>query len=349
MTIQPEQSTVTSGVEEYVESDETATAGRSRDRRLDFAERYGLLGLLIATVILFSVLPSTQASFPTSANINNIVGNQGVLAIVALGSILPLLTGQFDLSVAATLGGSGIVVAAFTHSVGLPLAPAIAIALIFGLVVGVVNGFLVAYVGINALIGTLGTSTLLLGLSAAYAPTPIIDVPQQLTRFGIGTWLGLPSMLFVLVVFTVVLYWMVDFTPYGRRLTAVGSSVASARLVGINVRPVVMSSFMLSGVIAAAAGVLQIGRSGSADPTVGNSFLLPALAAAFLGSTAIRPGRFNILGTLVAIFFLAVAVSGLTLLGLQAWIQDVFNGLALILGVAVSAVIRHRRHGGEAV
>ena len=231
----------------------------------------------------------------------------------------------------------------------MPLAAAAGVALLFGLLVGVINGFLVAYVGINALIGTLGISTLLLGVSAAYAPTPIVEVPEQLTRFGTGTWLGLPSMLFVLLVFVVFLYWLLDYTPYGRRLTAVGSSIASARLVGINVRPVVMSSFMLSGTLAAAAGILQIGRSASADASVGNSFLLPALAAAFLGSTAIRPGRFNIIGTLVAIFFLAVAVSGLTLLGLEAWIQDVFNGLALVLGVAVSAIIRQRRRGGEAV
>jgi ribose transport system permease protein len=348
MTIQPEQSTMASGVEEYVE---TATARRSHasDRTLELAERYGLVALLVVLVVLFSVLPSTHDNFPTSANINNIVGNQSVLAIIALASIVPLLTGQFDLSVAAILGVSGVVVAACTNDLGLPLGVAIVIALLFGLLVGLVNGFLVAYVGINALIGTLGTSTLLFGLATAYASTPIVELPGQLTRFGTGTWLGLPSMLYVLVAFAVALYWVLDFTPYGRRLTAVGSSVASARLVGINVRRIVMSSFLLSGVIAAAAGVFQISRSGSADATVGNSFLLPALAAAFLGSTTVRPGRFNIVGTLVAIFFLAVAVSGLTLAGLEAWIQDVFNGLALVMGVAVSAVIRQRRRGGETI
>jgi ribose transport system permease protein len=106
---------------------------------------------------------------------------------------------------------------------------------------------------------------------------------------------------------------------------------------------------MFSGTIAAAAGVFQIGRSGAADATVGNSFLLPAIAATFLGATTIKPGRFNILGTLVAIFFLAVAVSGLTLAGLEAWIQDVFNGLALIVGVGVSALIGKRRRGAENV
>lgn len=321
----------------------------SADAALDIVERYGLVILLAGMIVLFSLLPSTSNTFPTSANINTIVGIQSVLAILALASIIPLLTGQFDLSVAAILGVSGVVVAACTNDLGLPLGVAILAALAFGLLIGLINGVLVAYVGLNSLIGTLGMTTLLFGLAAAYTATPIVEIPPELTRFGSGKWLGLPSMLFVLVAFAAALYWVLDFTPYGRRLTAIGSSLPAARLVGINPRRVILSSYLLSGTIAAAAGVLQIGRSGAADATVGNSFLLPALAAAFLGATTIRPGRFNILGTLVAIFFLAVAVSGLTLAGLEPWIQDVFNGLALIVGVGVSAVIGQRRRGAESV
>ncbi|MBS1678390.1 MAG: ABC transporter permease [Actinobacteria bacterium] len=333
------------------EAEKPASRARriSGEKALDFAERYGLVMLLIGLIVLFSVLPSTSSTFPTSTNINTIVGNQSVLAIIALASIVPLLTGQFDLSVAAILGVSGVVVAACTNDLGLPLGVAIVAALAFGLLIGLINGVLVAYVGINSLIGTLGMTTLLFGVASAYTATPIVEVPAQLTRFGSGKWLDLPSMLFVLVVFAAVLYWLLDYTPYGRRLTAIGSSVSAARLVGINVRRVVLSSYLLSGTVAAAAGVFQIGRSGAADATVGNSFLLPAIAAAFLGATTIRPGRFNIIGTLVAIFFLAVAVSGLTLAGLESWIQDVFNGLALIIGVGISAVIGKRRQGAEAV
>ncbi|MGH2937593.1 MAG: ABC transporter permease [Solirubrobacterales bacterium] len=319
------------------------------DMALGFAERYGLVMLLIGLIVLFSVLPSTSATFPTSANINTIVGNQSVLAIIALASIIPLLTGEFDLSVAAILGVSGVVVAACTNDLGFPLGLAVVAALAFGLLIGVINGVLVAYVGINSLIGTLGMTTLLFGVAAAYTATPIVEIPSQLTRFGSGKWLDLPAMLFVLIVFAAALYWLLNYTPYGRRLTAIGSSLPAARLVGINVRRVVLSSYMFSGTIAAAAGVFQIGRSGAADATVGNSFLLPAIAATFLGATTIKPGRFNILGTLVAIFFLAVAVSGLTLAGLEAWIQDVFNGLALIVGVGVSALIGKRRRGAETV
>jgi ribose transport system permease protein len=321
----------------------------SGDVALDFAERYGLVVLLVGMIVLFSVLPSTSATFPTSTNINTIIGNQSVLAIIALASIIPLLTGQFDLSVAAILGVSGVVVAACTNDLGMPLGLAIVAALAFGLLIGLINGVLVAYVGINSLIGTLGMTTLLFGVATAYTATPIVEIPSQLTRFGSGKWLDLPAMLFVLIVFAAVLYWLLDYTPYGRRLPAIGSSLPAARLVGINVRRMVLSSYLLSGTIAAAAGVFQIGRSGAADATVGNSFLLPALAATFLGATTIRPGRFNIMGTLVAIFFLAVAVSGLTLAGLEAWIQEVFNGLALIVGVGVSAVIGQRRRGSETV
>jgi ribose transport system permease protein len=321
----------------------------SRERALDFTERFGLVILLVAEVLLFSFLPGTGHVFATSANFNNIVTNQSVLALIVLASIVPLLTGQFDLSVAALLGVSGVVLVECTNKAGMGLGPAIVVTLIFGLVVGLVNGLLVAYVGVNAFIGTLGTSTVLYGLATAVAATPIVQIPGQLTTFGTATWLGLPSMLYVMVAFAAVLYWMLDFTPYGRRLTAIGSSVAAARLVGINVRRTVLSSYLISGLVAAAAGVFEVAISGSANGTVGQNFLLPALAAAFLGATCIRPGRFNILGALVAIFFLASAVTGLTYAGLAAWIQDVFNGLALVVGVGLSALLQQHRGGRETV
>ena len=310
---------------------------------LPLVERYGLVLLFALVLIFFTVYSGSARVFPTAVNFNTIVGNQSVLALVALASIVPLIAGQFDLSVGAVLGCSGVVTAALIRDAGLPVPIAIAVGIAFGGVVGIVNGFLVAYVGVNALIGTLGVSTALAGLAYAYSATPIIDIPSSLTKFGAEKWFGLPTMLFVLVLFAISLYYLLDYTLFGRRLNIVGSNAEAARLVGIPVRKVTMGSFVTSGLIAGVAGVLQVCRSGSADSLIGNSFLLPALAAAFLGATAIRPGRFNVVGTLVAVFFLAASVSGLTLSGVESWIQDVFTGVALVAGVSISSIISKRR------
>lgn len=321
--------------------------GSNKGGLLLAAERYGLVGLLIGIVVMFSLIPATSALFPTPSNVTNLLGNQSVLAVVALASIVPLITGQFDLSVGVIMGVSSLVVAGVTRDMGLSLPAAIAASLLLGLLVGSLNGCLVAYVGVNALICTLGVSTALLGIASAYTQNPILDVPVALTQFGVASFLGIPAVSFVIIAIAAVVMYILGYTPFGRRLEAVGSSVSAARLVGIRVERVQFQSFLLSGLLAAVAGVLQAGRSSVGDATVGTSFLLPALAAAFLGATAIKPGKFNVLGTIVAIFFVASAVSGLTLAGIEPWIQDVFNGGALVIGVTLSAVIARRRRGAS--
>jgi ribose transport system permease protein len=132
-------------------------------------------------------------------------------------------------------------------------------------------------------------------------------------------------------------------TPYGRRLEGIGSNQRAARLVGIRVDWLVALSFVASGVLAAAAGVVLTLRSGIADPTAGPAYLFPAIAAVFIGTTTIRPGRYNVWGTIAGIFLVAVAVTGFTLLGADTYVTPVFNGGALILAVAVSTRMGKRR------
>jgi len=305
-------------------------------------ERYSLLALLVATVVFFSLYGPSAEIFASRPNVSIVLANQAVLLVVALGCLVPLICGQFDLSFAATVGCSGLVTAAAVANHDLPVLVAVALGVGFGALVGLLNGWLVAYVGINSLIGTLGVSTALHGLAVAYAPSPIIDVPEELTSFGRAQVFELSILIPIVLVIAAVLYYGIDHTPAGRRLLAVGSNPASATLVGISVKRTTCASFVVSGGLAGVAGVLQLCRSGAADSAIGDTFLLPVLAATFLGATAFRPGRFNVVGTLVAICFLAAAVSGLTLSGVQPWIGSVFTGVALVLGVSVSALIRGR-------
>lgn len=311
------------------------------------AERFGLVGMLAFVVILFSVLPETSATFPSSANFENITGNQSVLAVIALAAIVPLVCGQFDISVASILSFSTVITAQAVSGWGFAIPLAILAGILAGGLVGAVNGFLVAKVRVNSLIGTLAVGTILTGFTMAISSTPIIEgVPAAFADFGTGAWLGVPRPFFVLIGVAFLIWFLLEQTSVGRQLHAIGSSVTASRLVGVPVERLVFSSYVVSGLTAGVAGVLQLARSGVGDPNVGTSFLLPAIAAAFLGATTIRPGRFNVLGTVVAIFFLASVLSGLSIAGAEAWLQSVINGGALLAGIAISTVIARKRESG---
>ncbi|WP_344865738.1 ABC transporter permease [Amycolatopsis ultiminotia] len=313
---------------------------------MDLLERYGLLGLLVVVIVVFSIwLPDT---FATAANFRAVVTTQAVGSVVAMALLLPLVSGRFDVSIGATTGMCAIAAAATMSRYGLSLPLAVLVAVAVGLVVGLFNGFVVSYLGVNSIIGTLGTTTVLGGIIAAYTHgTPISDgLSPALTNLGTTGLLGVPSLFVIAMVICVACWYILTQTPFGRRLFAVGSNLAAARLTGLGARTLVVSSFTLAGVLAALAGIMQIGAQGSADPQVaGIPFILPSMAAVFLGATTIHPGRYNVPGTIVALLFLGTTVSGLALAGASPWVTDVFNGSAIIAAIAISAQFRRRRTG----
>jgi ribose transport system permease protein len=329
------------------------TAGRARGgfRRqgfvLEFLERFGLVLLLIGEIAFFSIWHKTGEFFFTWDNFRVIAANQSVLSIAALASILPLIGGSFDLSIGAIALLADIATGAVTAHHGWPLGVAIVIAVAFGAAIGLANGIVVARAGVNALITTLGTFYVIIGVILWYTGGNAIvtGVSPDLTGINVNRWLGVPQIAVFMIIAAVVIWYLLAHTPWGRYLHAVGSNPIAARLVGINIERVVVISFILSGTFAAIAGVLMLAHSGSAFPNVNNAsgLLLPALASAFLGATTIRPGRFNVVGTLVGVFFIAVAVQGLTLAGVTDWVQYVLYGATLVAAVALSAIIGRRR------
>ena len=316
----------------------------TRSSALALLERYALLLLLVLLVIVFSALPATSATFLTSANINNIVAQESVIAILALAALIPLVAVQFDVSVGAVLGAVAILMAKLTVDQGWAVIPALLAGLTVGCGVGVLNGYLVAYVGANSFIITLGASTLLTGLVSLYSSDQtIVNVPQSLLNFGNGYWLGIPRPTWLLAAVALVVAYLLRHTVFGRQLLQIGSNPRSAQLVGIRVRRLMLLAFVLAGVLAAVAGALELARTGSGDPQVGSNLTLDALAACFLGSTTVRPGQFNVPGTLIGVFFVAVSVNGLTLAGAADWVDPVFNGAAVVIAVALSTVLARRR------
>jgi ribose transport system permease protein len=322
-----------------------ARAARSVDP-FDLLERFGLLLLFVVVVVVFSLWkPET---FATGANFRAIATSQSVVAVTALALMFPLIGGRFDLSVGGILGLTAIASADAMSSYGYALVPAIAVGVAFGAVVGLANGLVVARLGVNSIIGTLGTSTILGGLVIAHTEgDPISEgLSTTLTDLGSKTVAGVPEISLVMLVISVVAWFILTQTPYGRRLAAVGVNLRAADLTGVQTRRVVALSFVASGVLSGLAGVMQVAAQGNGDPSVGGlTFILPAVAAVFLGATTWRPGRFNVPGTILALFFVGTTISGLQLAGADPWVTDVFNGAAIVIAIALSAQFRRRRTG----
>ncbi len=322
----------------------TRSADRRRLARLvPHLEPFAALALLIIIFVVFSAwLPDT---FPTWSNVRTLLLTQDTLVLVTIGLLLPLAAGEFDLSIGFVFSFAGIEVAALTTVFGVPTAPAILITLASACLIGLVNGLLVVGVGINALIATLGTGTIVSGLITWISGGRVLGpqgFPPLLLAIGNAEWAGLQIPVFVMIGAGVTFAYIFRYTPFGRYLYAIGGGRVAARLSGVNTGRLTIVAFVGCAAIAALAGILQTGISTAAYPDAGNQFLLPAYATAFLGATAIEPGRFNVPGAFVAVFLLAALVDGLEQLGAPFWVSPVLNGLALITAVGLS-VLRERR------
>ena len=313
----------------------------------DFLQRYALIIVWGLVIVIFSVIPSTSGTFPTTGNFSTIFGTQAVILVVTLALLVPLVAGDYDLSVAATLTLSAMTIALLNTQHHINIYLCVVIALAIGAGVGFINGAIVVLIGIDPFIATLGTQTFITGVVYWISgSTTISGVSQNLiTPVVVDRWPGffpIPLMFWYGVALTAILWFVLEFTPLGRRLLFVGRGRSVSRLSGLHVGRIRWGALVTSGFLAAGAGVLYVGQSGGADPSSGLQFLLPAFAAAFLGSTSIQPGRFNPIGALIAVYFLISGITGLQLLGAQSYVQFLFYGGALVLAVALSQIARRR-------
>lgn len=321
-------------------------------RPAEVLERYALVILGIAIFIFFS-LNSATPQFSSAANLNNILASQAALGILVIATMIPLIAGHIDLSVGPAAGLASLICAGMMSKTGLPLVPAMAIAILVGIAIGVVNGTLVAGIGINSIVVTLGTSSIVGALVLWYSggSSIVSGISTTLTDVGKEKILGIPEPFWILLAIVLIAFYVLEQTPFGRYLYSVGSSPRAAELVGLPVRKLTFISFLCSGGLAGFTGVLLLAVQGSGNPLLGPTFTLPALAGVFLGATAITPGRYNVFGGILAIFLLAISVNGLTLLGAEPFVNELFNGVALLVGVGVSVYSGKRRRlgGGPAM
>jgi ribose transport system permease protein len=310
-------------------------------------ERYALLIAWALLILFFSqVAPDSFLTWSTFSSI--IFGSQAVLLVLTLALIIPLTAGDFDLSVAAVLTFSAMLLAILNAKLGWPLWGAFLVCIGMGLAVGIVNAFFILYFRIHSLIVTLGVASFIQGLILWVSGSQTLSgVSNTLIEWVIVKRLfQIPLAFYYAIILAAIIWYVFEYTSMGRRLLFVGRGREVARLSGISVTRVRAGSLLASAVLASLAGIINGGTTGGADPLSGLTFLLPAFAAAFLGATSIIPGRFNPIGSVIAVFFLVTGITGLNFLGVDTFVQNMFNGAALVVAVSASQLVRGREEQG---
>jgi ribose transport system permease protein len=318
-------------------------AGRLRGHLLG---TYGLPALAVLLFLVFSVTLSD--TFPTVDNLNSILSNQSIPAILALGAMIPIVTGRFDLSLGYGLGLAHVMAMRLVVGDGWPWPVACLAVIGGGAVVGVLNGVLVEFAKIDSFIATLGTGSVLYAITGWITDGARIvpgakGLPPAFTDIYDSEFLGLPVSAFYVVALAAVLWLLLERLPLGRYLYVIGSNPRAAELVGIPTRRYGIYAFAGSSLVTGFAGVLLATQQQIGNPSVGMEYLLPAFVGALLGSTAVKPGRANAAGTVVAVAVLAIGLAGIQQMGAEFWAQPLFNGGTLLLAVGLAGFSARRR------
>jgi ribose transport system permease protein len=328
-----------------------ATGGRATGPRKrsgasgirNLSARFSILVVWAALIIVYSF--TEPALFPRAGTYQTIFGSQQPLVFMTMALMCTIVAGEFvDLSVPAVFGFSATILPVLVVNHGWGVWPASLAAVAAAVVVGLVQGLLVVRLHVNTIVVTLGMSTLLEGLSLWMSNMSTISgLPSSFGSIANKDVGGLPVDFYYGLALVLIFAYILWATPLGRHMRFVGASREVSRLSGVRVDRIRLGAFTFAGLLSGLGGVIAAAALGGYDATTANSFLLPTFAAVFLSTAILEPGRFNPLGTLLGIYFLATGILGLQLLGLQAWVSQVFYGGILVVAVTISTLL-HRRN-----
>lgn len=297
-----------------------------------YAQRYGVL---VALVIVMAYVTARSPHFLTKANLLNMLDQSAVEGLLAVGMTTLMITGSFDLSIGSTLSLTGALTLGLAPSMG--FWPAALVALAVGAAAGAVNGLIVVKAGINSLIVTLGSMSLLQGIVLIYSKGQTVSGDSHSS--GLQTFANarewLPNDTWVMLAVALAMTFVLTRTTGGRYMQASGGNSDAAELAGINVDRYKVLAFILMGALAAIGGMLYAGRLGSIDPTAGSGSELDVIAAVIIGGTSLMGGSGSIWRSLVGVFLLTVLGNGFNLLDIDPYYQYVVKGLVVILSVAI--------------
>src|ERR1700730_18782796 len=304
--------------------------------------RWEASGVLVALIILCATLAIDALSLLTAFNLTVVIREPSFVGLVALGQTLVLLLGGIDLSVGAAAGLSAIVGCLFLKSFGIPPWLVIPATAVFGLCIGSLSGFFVAFLKLNPFIVTLAMWEIFAGMTLVITKGyPIRPLGPAFTMYGQGALFGIPGPVLLFLICAIVLVWVLTKTRFGRNLYAIGGNRDAAVLVGIPVVRVELFVYALAGMFAALAGIMYASRMDAGQPSVGEGWLMKAITAAILGGTSLKGGQGTILGTVFGTLLTAVLANGLSLMNVSAYWARVVVG-AIVLIAILGDLLRHR-------
>jgi ribose transport system permease protein len=313
----------------------------ARDRFHSLASRYAMIGVWLVMAAVYGV--AMPGKFLQIGTLQTIFGSQSALLFLAIAGLSTFVVGEFDLSFAAVMGLAATIIPVLNslHHMSLLLSCLIALGASMGC--GVLNAIFVVGIGVPSLVVTLGSASLFLGISELISSSNTISVTStSFSNIALTNVLGLPLSFYYGLALCLGFAYVITWTPLGRHIVFVGANREVARLAGIPVNRIRAGSYIAAGTIAGLAGILLVATVGGFDPTGASTYLLPALAAVFLGTAIVTPGQFNPMGTFIGIYFLETGILGLQLLGGSGWVQDAFYGVGLVLAVTVATIVRRR-------
>lgn len=298
---------------------------------------------LAGLVAVCLVMVAATDNFLSGDNFLNIARQVSINAIIAVGMTCAILTGGIDLCVGAVMALAGTLMAGLMVA-GVPPWAAIALGLGVGLAFGLCNGFFVAYAGMPPIIVTLATMGIARGLALIYTGGyPIDGLPETFAFFGRGTVFGIQTPVAIMLLVFALAYLLLDHTPIGRYIYAIGGNEEAARLSGVRVARYKLLVYALSGFTCAVAGLVLSSRLMSGQPNAGVAFEMDAIAAVVMGGTSISGGRGSIVGTLVGALMLGVLNNGLNMMGVSPYVQNIIKGLIILFAIYISRERRKRR------
>jgi len=327
-----------------------ARAGRDWRALLESREAI----LIAATVLVTLIAGLLNHDFLAVSNLRFMVLNSVVLGLVALGQTLVIITKGIDLSVAPVLGLAAVVSGLLATRQGLPLWGAVLLVLALGAVLGLINGALVSSISIPPIIVTLGTYSLYGGLIFLYSGGDQVNsVPDSYAHFGNGVlapWFPVPIPILVLLVIMLAVWFLLAHLPFGRNILAIGNNPAAAHHAGVPVKHTLTSAYIITGMLAALAGLIYVCYTGSATATTGTGdhFELQSIATVLIGGTAVAGGRGSVFGTVLGSTFLSVILTALVFLHVPAIWYSAGEGLMILIAVTSNSLRRTATPGRSA-
>ncbi len=309
---------------------------------MDKIKRSGIFtyGILIFLIVLFIALSISSPYFLTIDNLTKVLRQVAVVGIVTVSMTMVILTGGIDLSVGSMLGLTSVILAKLMVS-GVSVPIAIIITLIFGMILGLFNGFLINKIKISPLISTLGTMTIYSGIT--YIITgggTIFGFPKGFEFIGQGYFLGIPVPIIILVITYAIGFFILNNTRFGRYIYGIGSNERASILSGVDVVKIKYTVYMLSGLLSSIASVVMLSRINSALPNTGTGLEFDVVTAVVLGGISVNGGEGKLQGVIIGLLIIGILSNGMILLGVGEYFQTVVKGVVLLMAVGIDNVVK---------